>query len=214
MGTTWICILISFLTAQASVWLTKKRFHCNKIFSSAGKTTTVFLTAAGISVLLGCFLPLRIGFWVNDLRVWILFFCMIGAALTDLDSRTIPNLFSIIELSGAGIVLLMQLIVQKDEAIAWLLSGLIGAAVTFLFLILVRKIAKGGLGFGDIKLLTGMALLIGIYGAIYVMIFAEVSALIVAIVLLIRKKITMRGTVPFAPFFLIGFVITVVLGLL
>lgn len=214
MGKEILYIIISLLTAGAAVFFTRRRYQCAKLFSSAKRTAAVLLAVAGISILFGWILPQRISFWLGDLRVWIVLFCLTGAAMTDLDSRTIPNLFSLIELVGFGIIIFLQIFVQRDTVLSYLTGGLIAAGIIFAFLAVIRKLARGGLGFGDIKFLTCMGLLVGIYGMIHVLIIAEVCALAVSVVLLILKKITITGTIPFAPFFLIGFVVTVVLGLL
>ena len=207
--------LLCVLTAGSSVWLTVRKYKCEKLLQNKRRAILLILGILAGSAVCGWFLPLRVDNVPGIVRVLLILFCFTGSALTDLNDRKIPNLFPLIELIGfAGIMILQYLMTGKQMFRSFLFGGFLGAALTFVFFWIVRLIAKGGLGFGDIKLLTCMALNIGIYGTIYTLVIAEVSALIICIVLLAGKKATMKDTVPFAPFFLVGFLVTVCLGLL
>lgn len=207
--------LLCVLTAGGSVWLTVRKFKCEKLFQNRRRAILLILCMIAASAVCGWFLPQRVVDVPGVVRVLLVLFCFTGSALTDLNDRKIPNLFPLIELTGfAGIMILQLVMTGKETFRSFLFGGFLGAALTFVFLWIVRLIAKGGLGFGDIKLLTCMALNIGINGTIYTLVIAEVSALIICIVLLAGKKATMKDTVPFAPFFLVGFLVTVCLGLL
>lgn len=207
--------LLCILTAGGSVWLTVRKFKCEKLFQNRRRAILLIICMLAGNAACGWFLPQRVDDVPGAVRVLLVLFCFTGSALTDLNDRKIPNLFPLIELIGfAGIMILQLLMTGADTFRSFLLGGFLGAALTFVFLWIVRLIAKGGLGFGDIKLLTCMALNIGIYGTIYTLVIAEASALIICIVLLAGKKAAMKDTVPFAPFFLVGFFVTVCLGLL
>lgn len=77
---------------------------------------------------------------------------------------------------------------------------------------LCRLISRGGVGMGDVKLLSAMGFLLGLYGSICVLLYAQLAALVCAVILLVSRKATWKDTLPFAPFFTAGFLLCLILG--
>ena len=79
--------------------------------------------------------------------------------------------------------------------------------VCYLLLTIANKIAKGGIGGGDIKLLTATGFMVGIYVVFEVLIYALVSCILYTIFKIIIKKYNAKEHFPFGPFIYMGFVI-------
>ena len=136
------------------------------------------------------------------------------ASVIDWKTHKIPNMVSGLMLAAAFCADAVDCFSGRPSAGAWILSSLIAAFIVFIFFVFCRLVSKGGIGFGDIKLVTVLALICGFRGIIYVLVFSEISALLAATAALLLKKMSLRDGMPFAPFFLAGFIITVGLGII
>ena len=81
---------------------------------------------------------------------------------------------------------------------------LISGLVLYMSFRLCIKIMKGGIGMGDIKLFSVMALFLSIDGLIPAVIFSFIISFFVAIYSLISRKKTKKDAIPFGPSLLIG----------
>jgi len=96
-------------------------------------------------------------------------------------------------------------------------TALAGGAVgffTFLFLVLVGKIAfgSGAMGEGDITLATFIGLITGFPLIIETIVLTTFVGAAISAVLLITRVRTMRDYIPYGPFLIIGAVITLLWG--
>lgn len=169
--------------------------------------------AAAAGLLLGGLIPLRTGGQpLTGLRLLIAAAALAGAGRCDLETRRIPNLFPALLLGGFGLCCALDLLVQPERFAAGLLGGLLGGGAALAFLWLCRRVTHGGIGGGDVKLLSALACLLGLYGGFGVLLFAQLSAVTAAAVLLLLRRVTLKDSIPFAPFFFAGLLITVWLG--
>ena len=100
---------------------------------------------------------------------------------------------------------------QKDMSIV--INSLIGGAIIGGFIGLIVLVTRGkGMGIGDIKLGILLGLIVGIYGSIITLFFAFVIGSIIGIFLLLAGKARFKDAVPFAPFLIVGFYITLFYG--
>jgi len=90
------------------------------------------------------------------------------------------------------------------------LLGFFGGGLFFLFLFLVSK--GRGMGMGDVKLAFASGMVLGWPDVILTSIIAFIFGGIWAAVLYFSKKKTMKDKLPFGPFFVIAFIITVFFG--
>ncbi|NNL69880.1 MAG: prepilin peptidase, partial [Acidimicrobiia bacterium] len=133
--------------------------------------------------------------------------------LTDLDVKRIPNRI-LYPSTVVGAILLFGG-AALDDSIGSFWRAALGAAVYFLLFLLLALIARGGFGFGDVKLAfflglfltyqswevlgAGVALGIGIGG-------------VVAILLLLGGKATRKAKIPFGPAMVFGAYAALVVG--
>lgn len=133
--------------------------------------------------------------------------------LTDLDVKRIPNRILYPSTIVGAILLLGGAII--DDAMGSFWRGALGAGFYFLLFLILALIARGGFGFGDVKLAfflglfltyqswevlgSGIALGIGIGG-------------VVAIGLLLGGKATRKAKIPFGPAMVFGAYAALVFG--
>ena len=132
--------------------------------------------------------------------------------VTDFLYYRIPNILPIVLIFARAVCLIPEIIVYQSGAWEGLLSSFLVAVGILVLLLLVRLLAKGGLGFGDIKLVSALAFLCGFRAGLFTLLLSSMACAVVSVVLLFRRKKTLKDTLPLGPFLLIGFALTVILG--
>jgi leader peptidase (prepilin peptidase)/N-methyltransferase len=124
---------------------------------------------------------------------------------SDLERRIIPNR---IVLPATAVALAVQVALEPDRALEWIIGGVAAAVILALPLV----VAPGGVGMGDLKL----ALLLGVVLGRYVwvaLVVAFLAAFAVALVLLIRHGAAARSRAfAFGPFLAFGAVVALFAG--
>ena len=121
----------------------------------------------------------------------------IGSVL-DIKSREIPDWISVF-------IALFAVINFRPENL-W---GLVVAAVFF-----VTALVTGKIGGGDVKLITALSMICGLWGSFSLLLFAQTAMLIFYAGNYIFCKIngkTASKTLPFVPFITFGYVLTTIL---
>ena len=145
----------------------------------------------------------------------LVYFIAVSIALTliDLDTHTLPN----------KIVLPSYLVVAGLLAIAsaieadWqrMLTAALGMIVLFGFYFLLAMISPRGMGFGDVKLAGVIGMLLGWlgWGALVVGGFAAfLLGGVFSVLLVLTKRVSRKGGIPFGPWMLAGALIGVAIG--
>lgn len=132
-----------------------------------------------------------------------LFIAAVGIALTliDLDVRRLPD---VIVLPSYGILAALLAIDWHPHA---LLRALEGGAALFAFFYLIAVLAKGAMGFGDVKLagLLGAAMAYVSWGTLLTGAFlAFICGSLVGVVLMGAGKADRKTAIPFGPFMILG----------
>ena len=145
-------------------------------------------------------------------RLLLVMAALCAAAGVDLTRRRIPNLLSVLLLAGFAVCTALDFLLRRERAAGLLLAGVLGGVGLLAVLGLCRLISRGGIGMGDIKLFSALSLLLGLYGGMCTLILAQLAALVCAVVLLLARKATLKDSIPFAPFFAVGFLLCLILG--
>lgn len=138
--------------------------------------------------------------------------CLLAAAVIDLHLRIIPNCIPLLLLGSRAVLFVYEFIFTTD-GIAYLVSSLFALVLCFGVLMIAGKIAKGGIGAGDVKLLSALGFAMGLYAAVCTVIVALITCLLVGAALVLTKRKQRDSELPFAPFAYIGFVGMVCLSL-
>lgn len=130
------------------------------------------------------------------------------ASLSDLREQRIPNRL-VVAMLGAWILLMVpQLFFQTELALALALNGLLGGVAGGILFLLVYMTSRKGLGGGDVKLMTVSGLYLGLNGALPSILYGSILLEIVAVILILMKKIGRKDAIPLVPFLFVGMVLT------
>jgi leader peptidase (prepilin peptidase)/N-methyltransferase len=138
---------------------------------------------------------------------------VVGLSLIDLDVRRIPNRV-LYPGTVVGVALLAAGSVA-DGALDALWRGLAGGGVAFAVFLVIALAARGGFGFGDVKLsfLLGVFLGYRSWGTLVVGLFGGfLVGGVVAIALLLARRVSRRDAVPFGPSMVTGALVALVVG--
>ena len=126
---------------------------------------------------------------------------MISLTMSDLVYRLVPNVI----LFYSFIILVPYGLYISENS---LLNHFVGGLVIFISLLLVALATKGGMGGGDIKLLSLLGLALGIKAILLIfMIACFVGAIIGLLIKVVDKGVK---TLPFVPFIFVGVFITLI----
>ncbi len=163
--------------------------------------------------------------WVEVLRVLLemtVWSVLLGVLVYDLKHKIIPDRFSVMFAVTSGILLFVTTQLQTPSVqyipflnttpawIDWAAAPLIAIPFALLWLL------SGGraMGLGDAKLAWGIGWFLGFSGGVTAVILSFWIAFIPSIVLLFlrAKHFTMKSEIPFAPFLVLGTLVTYLFG--
>ncbi len=126
---------------------------------------------------------------------------IVGLA-TDLDQRLLPD-----ELTLPVVpIALLYAVSGRNPFVGPDLLPAIGVAIAIPAVLYLPSLAfgAGAFGLGDVKLLVGVGLVLGLARAVSGVVFGLLVSGLVLMVLLLLRRISRRSYVPFGPFLIIG----------
>ncbi len=138
--------------------------------------------------------------FVGVLVLWL----AIASTAIDMRLRIIPNRL----LAGAALLGLLAMIPLGAGAFA---QGALGTVVLFAVAALLAVVGRGGFGFGDVKYLAVVGLLLGLDAGIVSLLAAVLLGGLYAAMLLATRRAGRKDTFAFAPFIAIGSVAVLML---
>lgn len=141
---------------------------------------------------------------IENLKLLTLLAFLFPAAYTDWREHIISNKLIIIAVCVRLALFIAELLSSIESALSGIYSALITAGVIFVIGFLFSLITKGGVGMGDVKLLTVMALYQGASGIVCSLLVSLIAAFFYCIFALITKRVKRNDIIPFAPFLLCG----------
>lgn len=133
---------------------------------------------------------------------------LLGAACFDYREHRIPNIFPLFIVMAAVLLLGLGVLTKQVGAVAYITTGILSSIVCGLILVVASVVTKQGIGAGDIKLICTIALIAGVYAVMGTLFFGVLSCSVYGIIALILKKKSVSSAVPFGPFLLLGYVLT------
>jgi leader peptidase (prepilin peptidase)/N-methyltransferase len=144
---------------------------------------------------------------------WWMASVAIALALVDLDLKRIPN--AILYPGTAAGVALLAVGAFADGDPESLVRGLAGGVAAFGLYFTIALAARGGFGFGDVKLsfLLGVFMAYRSWGTLAVGVFAGFLIVgVVSLVLLIGRRVSRRDALPFGPAMVAGALLALAIG--
>lgn len=142
---------------------------------------------------------LSIKYWIELAYYLFIISCLVVVFFVDLKYGIIPD----VVIFSAVIVSILYIILNTQYLILPYVLSSIGA---FLFFLLIFLVTRGrGMGFGDVKFVFLMGIILGFPKIIFGMYAAFLTGAAVSIILIILKKKKFKGsTIPFGPFLVLG----------
>lgn len=205
--------LISYLVLRG------KCRHCKKSISWSYPVIELLTGLLFVWWYAGGFLLLQI-FQLQDFPLVIIqpiFWLLVGMLLviiffTDLLYMVIPD-YAVGLLLGLVVLYRVALVlsgVMQVTDLVWSVLGMVGVGGFFFSLWFVTK--GKGMGFGDVKFVFPMTLLVGWPAVMVTVLSSFILGGIVGGVLLLLKKKHLKQTVPFGPFLVLGTVLSLLYG--
>ena len=208
----WIIAVCSAGLNLAAVWLVQKETGLKPEKQTQWAAALLLAAAGGFAS--GYMLVLRAGTYPpNLLRLVLLGTLLTAAAYIDALSHKIPNWIVLCTAAVFAGCTVLDFVLSGTDAVPMALNSVLAAAVFFVVFFLVRLASRGGVGYGDIKMITAAALILGIYGTFSFLLVSHVLAAVAAIALLVSKKATRKDGLPFGPFFYLGYLVTILTGM-
>lgn len=208
----WIIAVCSAGLNLATVWLVQKKTGLKPEKQTQWAAALLLAAAGGFAS--GYMLVLRTGTYPpNLLRLVLLGTLLTAAAYIDALSHKIPNWIVLCTAAVFAGCTVLDFVLSGTDAVPMALNSVLAAAVFFVVFFLVRLASRGGVGYGDIKMITAAALILGIYGTFSFLLVSHVLAAVAAIALLVSKKATRKDGLPFGPFFYLGYLVTILTGM-
>lgn len=132
-----------------------------------------------------------------------------AAAYTDFKDMIIPNQLILTSIVYRILLIPYEVATNLGVFKIMILSELIASVALLVVSFLCRAVMHGSLGFGDMKLMAVMGLLLGLDGIIGAMLTSMFITFFAAIYLMISKRKSKTDVIPFAPFLAIGTCISV-----
>lgn len=150
-------------------------------------------------------LLVAMAFGVPSLWVWPAYaaftISMVLLTVTDLDTKLIPNRILGPSIVVCAVLLACGWVLERDAGS--LVRAILGALAYFAAMYVLALVARGGLGFGDVKLAFLIGLMTGFLGwgpVVVAGIFAFLIGGIVSLVLLLTRRLNRKDSIPFGPF--------------
>ena len=208
----WIIAVCSAGLNLAAVWLVQKKTGLKPEKQTQWAAALLLAAAGGFAS--GYMLVLRAGTYPpNLLRLVLLGTLLTAAAYIDALSHKIPNWIVLCTAAVFAGCTVLDFVLSGTDALPMALNSVLAAAVFFVVFFLVRLASRGGVGYGDIKMITAAALILGIYGTFSFLLVSHVLAAVAAIALLVSKKATRKDGLLFGPFFYLGYLVTILAGM-
>lgn len=150
--------------------------------------------------------------WVTSCKWACALMFVIMFAKKDKESMCIPNRLLVYLILWTLVFDITEIILYPIYVKLIVSSILAGCFLLFLFLMVCRFISKGGIGFGDVKLMSILGLLLGLRGAYNILLFTVLCGAVCGVYLMLVKKQSAKTSLPMAPFMVAGILIPVLMG--
>lgn len=138
---------------------------------------------------------------------------VLAAALIDAKLRIIPNVIPIVMIAARLPLFLIQFaILSSDKARAIFAGAVVGLIAPFVILGVAALITHGGIGGGDVKLISALGFDCGIYAVITSLIASLAIFTLVALALLVSRRRKWSDSLAFAPFYYAGLSLVFILA--
>lgn len=174
-------------------------------------STPAWLVSALAAALFGC-VAWRLDGWQLPGYLALTGFLVV-LSLIDVDTKTLPR--RIIYLMGAvgvGTLVPAAILIHQPRRIWW---AALGAVLSFAIVLILHLLARGALGFGDVRLAAPLGWMLGwqrLEAVTTGLFLSFMLSGIISALLLVSRKVSRQTKIPFGPFLAVGALATVLIG--
>lgn len=161
----------------------------------------------GVSVLVSGIVCIRETDCARAVALTGVLFLLASSAAIDYENKMIPNHLQFL-LAGVGVIEYIILAFAGGEDFLPRLAGNLLTGFGIFAMLLMTALLSRGLGGGDVKLLSLLGCVCGYGVTVSTLLWALICSMIVSVVLLVRKQKGRKDTLPFVPFILLGYLIS------
>lgn len=151
--------------------------------------------------------------FLKILRYAVLAGALFLLAWIDQKSKRIPNKILAGLIAARIVILVFEWMVFPDLGLSLLFSSVAGALIGGGMFMVCYLISRGGIGAGDVKLFAVIGWIVGSGSILTVSFLTVMVSAGYSIIMLLLKKTSLKEEIPFAPFILVGTVLTMALGM-
>lgn len=152
----------------------------------------------------------KFGFNLDFIFYTFLFSLFIIISFIDLDYQIIPNTMVLFILLVSMVYKILNLLLYSVPSN--LVNSLIGLSLSGLIFLTILIVSKGGMGGGDVKLIGTLGFILGVPRIFLNIFLSFLTGGIISIFLLVFKIKERKDPIPFGPFIILGFIITLFWG--
>lgn len=156
----------------------------------------------------------RVALPLEAVKITLTYVAVLLAAAVDYKTHLVPNGVVFSAFAIRFLLYLIEYFASPEEFPQLVLSSFLGFCFCFGILLIISMLTKGGLGFGDVKLMSLIGLACGISWAFGTLFYSVLISFFAALFLLLTKKKTRKQAMPFGPFIYMGYVLTLLFAVL
>lgn len=160
--------------------------------------------------ILAMILYIRFGLSLDYIFYLIVFSVLIIISFIDLKLEIIPNVLNVLILIFSIIYKILNFSLYNISPD--FINSLLGFSLSSIIFLGIIIISKGGMGGGDMKLISVLGFILGREMVFLNIFLAFLIASFISIILLIFKVKGRKDSIPFGPFISLAFIITVIWG--
>ncbi|MDR2088615.1 MAG: prepilin peptidase [Clostridiales Family XIII bacterium] len=198
-----LCVSAFVVISFAIAWIAAKAYADRRVRAALAALIAAGGGAAAYAAFAGAYDGIAIASLLAS------YLALSTAVVYDLRLKLIPNAVPLALAAVRAVLLVLAFFVTSD-GIAHLLGAAGGFAVAFALLAISAKLSKGGVGAGDVKLLSALGFACGFAFVLSALILALLLCALTGIALLLLRKAGRKDSLPFAPFVWGGFEILMI----
>lgn len=186
--------------------------HFSKMFLERRFSVFFLLAVLLVTAVDAHFIFTHTGNYFDLVKIVLVYSAGLTAMIFDIKYHIIPNFIPIILFAARAVLIGLEFLFRSDVALSQLISSALGFTVCFVFLFIISKATHNGMGMGDVKLLSAIGFMCGLYAVCSILLMGILASCVISIILLIFKVRKVKDYIPFAPFIYIGIICTIFLG--
>lgn len=153
---------------------------------------------------------IKFGFTIDFIFYAIISSILIVVTVIDLQNMIIPDILIILILATTVIYKITSYLLYKTSPD--ILNSLGALALSSGIFLLIILISKGGMGGGDVTLIGSLGFILGVKNILLTIFLSFIFGAIISVLLLLFKIKGRKDPIPFGPFIVLGFFITLIAG--